>query len=313
VQTWNVAFNPGQPNLDFGKPLLTFSHGAAANDVVVAADNATLYTASADKSIKVWKAASDAPTKSFAHPNLVDAVAFNKEGTQLLTGCHDGKLRVWDIAKAMVLKEIAAHVVAQPPSASPIYCVAWSPDGKNVLSGSADHSLKLFDATSGNLVKEFKGYNEKDFDKGHRDGIFCAAFSPDGTKLASGSSTDKAIKIWNVADGTVALELANPNLKPSAVPLPPQAHPGWVYGLRYTKDGKYLISVGGAPKGSGYLAVWNIADGKLLSGEALPLGTFFALAIAPDGQSLAVGTGAIRTGTDEANKSFVLKMPAVVK
>jgi WD40 repeat protein len=199
-----------------------------------------------------------------------------------------------------------------PPSASPIYCVAWSPDGKNVLSASADHSLKLWDATSGMLVKEFKAYKEKDFEKGHRDGIYCAAFSPDGSKLASGSP-ERAIKIWNVADGSVALELSNPNLKPSPAVLPPQAHPGYVYGLRYTKDGKYLLSVGGAPKGSGYLAVWNAEDGKLLSGEALPLGTFFALAVAPDGKSIAVGTGPIRTGTDEPNKSYVLKMPEAVK
>src|SRR6516225_9491283 len=114
-----------------------------------------------------------------------------------------------------------------PPSASPIYCVGWSPDGKNVLSARADHSLKLWDATAGTLVKEFKAYKEKDFEKGHRDSVFCAAFSPDGTKLASGSSTDKAIKIWNVADGSVLLELSNPNLKATAVPQALQAHPGW--------------------------------------------------------------------------------------
>jgi hypothetical protein len=59
--------------------------------------------------------------------------------------------------------------------------------------------------------------------------------------------------------------------------------------------------------------VWNAADGKLLSGEVLPLGYFNAVAIAPDGQSLAIGTSAPRTGADEANRSYILKMPAVVK
>ena len=54
-----------------------------------------------------------------------------------------------------------------------------------------------------------------------------------------------------------------------------QSHPGWVYGVRYTPDGKRLVSVGDAPLNKGYLAVWDAADGKLLYGEELPLGVFY--------------------------------------
>ena len=86
---------------EFGKPLQTFTHGGAALDVVFAPDNVTLYTGSADKSVKVWKLASDAPVKNFPHPNLVDAVAFNPTGTQLATGCHDGKVRLFDLGKGV--------------------------------------------------------------------------------------------------------------------------------------------------------------------------------------------------------------------
>ena len=78
--------------------------------------------------------------------------------------------------------------------------------------------MKLWDATSGALVREFKGYKEKDFEKGHHDAVYTVAFSRDGQLLASGSS-DRTLKIWNVADGTVKHELANPNLKPP--PLSP--------------------------------------------------------------------------------------------
>src|SRR2546421_10745685 len=97
--------------------------------------------------------------------------------------------------------------------------------------------MKLWEAETGKLVRTFKAYKEKDFEKGHRDGIFCAAFSPDGKTIASGSS-DRSIKLWNVADGTVIRELVNPNIKPGVIPQPPQAHPGWVYGVRFTSDGK---------------------------------------------------------------------------
>src|SRR5262249_49049848 len=298
----NVVYNPGQPpSPEFTKTLQTYAHGAAALDVVFAADNATFYSASADKTAKAWKLASENPTRVFGHPNLVDAVAFNPTSTVLATGCHDGSVRLFDHAKGALAKEIKAHAT---PNATQIYCVVWTPDGKQVLSGSYDGSMKLWDAAGGTQVREFKAYKEKVSDKGHRDGVFCAAFSPDSKQIASGSS-DRCIKIWNAADGNVIRELVNPKIKQDAM-QGVVSHPGWVYSLRYTTDGKYLISVGGAPRNQGYLAVWNAADGKLEYGEELPLGTFYSVSLSPDGKHLAIGAG--RPG-QETNSSYILTMP----
>jgi WD40 repeat protein len=253
--------------------------------------------------VRAWKFATDAPTKSFAHPNLVDAVAFNPAGTQLATGCHDGNVRIWDITKAQVARQIQAYQGMQPY----VYTVVWSPDGKQVLSCGYDTAIKLWDATSGNLVREFKGYKEKEFEKGHRDSVFCVAFSPDGKQIASGSG-DFNVKLWNVADGSVVRELVNPKLKPAGT-SPPTSHPGWIYSVRFTPDGKYLVSAGKAPQNKGYLAIWEVADGKLLYGEELPLGVLYSVALSPDGKLLALGTGVTGRASAEGNNSYVLKMP----
>jgi WD40 repeat protein len=307
IQSWNVVFTQGQPlPPDFGKPLQSYAHAAAVTDVTFSPDGAFFYTGSADKTARQWKLASEAPVRNFPHPALVDAVAFCPNAPILATGCHDGKVRLFDLAKGAPLREINAHVTPQP---APIYCVAWSPDGKTVVSGSLDHTLKLWDAASGAAVREFKAYKEKEFDKGHREGVFCAAFSPDGKYLASGSS-DRTIKLWTVADGNVARELVNPNLK-AAPGDPAPSHPGWVYGVRFTPDGKQLISAGGAPKNMGALALWNVEDGKLLASEELPTGSLFGLALSADGKLIAVGTaGAARPGAADLNVSYVLKAPA---
>ncbi|MGE3806341.1 MAG: WD40 repeat domain-containing protein, partial [Gemmataceae bacterium] len=308
--TWNVVYNPGQPvPPDFGKETGRYAHDAAITDVVFAPDSVYYFSSSLDKSIREWKFASDTPVKNFGHPNLVDAAAFNPDMTLLATGCHDGNLRLWDMAKNQP-KQIAAHV---KPAANPIYCVTWSKDGNQLVTGSLDQSLKLWDAKSGNMVREFKAYDEKAFPKGHQEGVFCAAFSPDGKVLASGSS-DRTIKLWDVNSGQVIRELVNPNIKPpaGALPGPPQSHPGWVYKVAFTDDGKYLISVGNAPRNMGFLAVWNPADGKLLHSEELPIGPIYALAISPDKKWLVVGGGPRQTQAEKV-QGYILKMPDVVK
>jgi WD40 repeat protein len=307
VKTWNVLFNPGQPPPeDFGSAGLTYTHADAATDVAFAPDGSTFYTSGADRAVKAWKLAGDNPVRNLGHPNIVDAVAFNPAGTLLATGCHDGVLRLFDVAKGTPVRQVQAHTQPAPPKA--IYCVAWSPDGKYVLTGSEDETLKLWDAANGSPVRTFKAYKEKEFEKGHQGAVFCAAFSPDGKTLASGGS-DHAVKIWNVADGSVVRELLNPALKP-APGRPAESHPGAVYGVRFTADGKRLLSVGQAPSGHGSLALWGVADGKLLAAESLPLGPFYALAVAPDGKSLAVGAGPRgRPGSKPDNPTYILKMP----
>ena len=79
-----------------------------------------------------------------------------------------------------------------------------------------------------------------------------------------------------------------------------------MYGVRFLPDGQ-LVSVGGAPRNHGFLATWDVSHGKMLTAEELPLGTFYSLAVSPDGQLLAVGAGR-RSAAKEVN-SYVLKTP----
>ena len=312
VTAFNVAFNPGQPTPPaFGQSLQSFTHPDGALDVVFAADNATFYTAGGDKTIKTWRLAASAPTKNFGHPNMVGSVAFSPTSPtpMLATACADGKVRLFDVAKGQQVREINAHVQPMP---SAVYAVAWSPDGKFIVSGSLDKSLKLWDASNGNLVREFKAYKAKEFEKGHRGAVFAVAFSPDGKTLAS-AGDDRTIKLWNVADGTVLREFVNTAFKlpaPPVLPPPPAAHPNAVYALRFTPDGKHLISAGGAARDRGYLAIWDVADGKLVRADELPVGAIWALAVSRDGKLLALGTTqATGPPRNKVNTSYVIKMP----
>jgi WD40 repeat protein len=318
LQAVEVPFSAGQPLAkEFLKPMQSFTSTDVLSGLVVAADNASIYSAGQDKAMHVWKLASPVPTRNFAYGTNVDAVAFQPNGTLLAAAGHDGKVRFYDLVKNAQAKDINAHIreVQKQNVPQPIYSLTFSADGKQLLSASADYSLKLWDVAGGTLVREFKAHKEKEFEKGHQEPIYTAAFSPDGKFIASGSSgLERTIKIWDAMSGNVVRDLANPNYK-TAPMFPPASHPGSITNLRFTKDGKHLISVGDAPGNKGFIAVWDWQAGKMLSSDTLPLGVFYGLAIAPDEKSLAVSAGnrGLKNVSPEFNAAYLLKMPMMGK
>jgi WD40 repeat protein len=317
VTAWNIAFTAGQPlPPEFGKPIQSFPHPAAVGNVAFNTEG-LLFTSGEDKLARRFRIASDAPVKNFAHPNLVDAVAFDETGTLLATGCHDGQLRIWDIAKATALKTINAHVQTMPVTQqNPIYCVAWGPGSKQILTASYDKTIKLWDVAAGTLVKEFKAavdpapgakVEPPKGPVGHRDQVFTAAFTKDGKLFATGSS-DRSIKLWDVASGNVIRDFPNPDLKSVLPGEPAPSHPGWVHCVKFTTDEKQLVSVGPAPRYKGYFAVWNVADGKRVAGGERDSGPLHGLTLTPDGTKAVIGCGP-KTRTATEAEALILKLP----
>lgn len=313
---WSVPFTAGQPLAkDFLSPVQSWTTTEPLADFTIAADSASIYSAGQDKAMHVWKLASPAPTRNFPHPNNVDAVAFQPNTGLLMSACHDGQVRIFDLVKNAQVKAVNAHisVVNKANVPQPIYSLVFSPDGKQFLTSSFDNSIKLWDA-AGNLVKEFKAFKEKEFEKGHQEAVYTAAFSPDGKFIASGSSgLERTIKIWNL-DGTVARDLPHPGYK-SVPSFPPASHPGAVTNLRFTRDGKHLISVGDAPGNQGFLAVWDWQAGKMVYESTAHRGVYYGLALAPDEKTLTVTAGnRDRKGASpEFNSAYVLKVPVAGK
>ena len=301
VTAWNVSFQPGQlvPE-EFGQVVQRFAHAEAALAVAIA-EKGEVFTGSADKTLKQWKVAANVPTRSFQHPNLVDAVAWSPDGKTLATAGHDGVVRLFDVEKNAAGKTINAHTTPQP---APVYSVLWTTDGKQLLSTSFDKSMKLWDAASGNLVREFKPFDEKANPKGHTDQVFCAAVTKDGKFIASGSS-DRKIKLWDATTGAVVREFPHPTIKGE----PGQSHPGGIYQLRFTAEEKALVGVGPAPRNQGYVSVWNVADGKLVAGKEVSFGHAFGLAVSPDGRDLLVGFGPKDRQVPEA-EAVLIAVPA---
>ncbi|MCS6863764.1 MAG: hypothetical protein RMJ56_17155 [Gemmataceae bacterium] len=321
---WNVAGPANQPlPPEFGQVLQSFGHPVAVRGLVFNASG-QFCTVAADKLARLFRIASTNPIKRYDHPNLVACVAFDDTGHRLATGCHDGRVRIYDVTKDNILKQIDAHIVTMPQTiAHPIYAVCWSRDAKQLFSASYDKSIKLWDVASGNLVREFPPATAKKVEprknektnepstpkglgpQGHRDQVFSIALSKDGQFLASASS-DGTVKLWNVAAGQVVREFPSPELKPVFPEEPAPSHPGWVHAVRFDAQGR-LLSAGAAPKGRGSIAVWDSVQGKRLYGVEHPFGPVHALEIL-DNNRVVIGTASVPRNKTPA-LAAILQLP----
>ena len=180
---------------------------------------------------------------------------------------------------------LAAAALAQRPElviqtghADHISVVAFAPDSRLLASGSTDNTIRLWDATTGTELRALKGHTRP---------VLSLAFTRDGSVLASGSA-DQTIRLWDTTSGR-ELHVLGDDADGGAVA-------GGAAALAFGADGSTLISVSiDITQGEGGLRYalsfkhWDYATGQLLHAFSAPCGQVIAIALSPDGRTLASG------------------------
>ena len=232
--------------------------------------------------------------------NLVESVAFNPDGTRIVSGGADSTLSVWGAFSETRIRRLTGHKQR-------IRCVAFSPDGRQVVSGSDDHTIKVWEVDYENKVRTITGHvaavtsvafspdgkliasgsadqtlklwnaltgQELLTIDGHTAGVTCVAFSPDGAQIVSGSD-DTTIRVWDVTTGRNRLVL--------------HGHESAVTCVAYSGDGTRLASGGN----KGKARVWDVATGKMSLTISVTTPFFSSIrdiVFSPDGAWIVVGT-----------------------
>ncbi|MDB5352240.1 MAG: translocation protein TolB [Planctomycetota bacterium] len=203
--------------------------------MVFSPDGSTLATGGYGTHAKLWKVEDGTLLREFDTGPSVGGLrpVFSPDGTVLAVGNRNSTTTLFDVATGRLLHRL-------PKSES--HGLQFSPDGRTLAVAYADGSLALWNAADGQLLHDRKTSAEE---------LYRVDWSPDGRILASAGLMGK-ITLWNPADLSILRELDAPE---------------WVIGLRFSPDGRNLITAGGVSdtsKGKRSLKVWGI-EGSLYS------------------------------------------------
>jgi WD40 repeat protein len=172
-------------------------------------------------------------------------VSLSSDGQLLLTSGNESReLKKWHVPD---LRLIATFTNDDPDTGLPpeVDDSEFSPDGQ--LIGDSDiFGVKLRNAADGSLIRKIANAE-----------IVSIAFSPDGTLIAGASPTERAVKIWRVADGTLVRTL--PVTTDFQFPR-----------VAFTPNGLFIVAVYGSSNTAGAIQFWRVEDGRRVAVFAKP-------------------------------------------
>ena len=179
----------------------------------------------------------------------------------------------WHQKRVAQLREQAAVVISQAtgtPVESLIHAIVLSRKSQGL--GFMDLNPHGTDPLAVALAATI-GWGEADRFVGHQGAVMAVAFSPDGTRLVSGSA-DNSLRIWDVATG-----------QPIGAPL--LGHTARVRAVAFSPDGRRIVS-GAADQ---TLRLWDSSSGQPI-GRPLEghRGAVRSVAFSPDGRLILSGS-----------------------
>lgn len=214
---------------------------------------------------------------NFAHADLAKSVFTETLGNVWAVDLsQDGRLLAATDMSSIYLWQIAdgEHQLKFRSRVSWCSCVALSPDGKILASSSEDARIRLWDTETGQCLQTLED---------HCDWTLAVVFNLDGTLLAS-SGADDTVKLWDPTTGKCLRTLTG--------------HHNWVRGLAFVPGPKPALQAGKpgmnssilvSGGGDDWVRVWNAHTGECLQTFNAHSQGVWAIAVSPDGQSVATG------------------------
>jgi WD40 repeat protein len=204
------------------------------------------------------------------HSKNIFSLAFNSDGSRLVSGAADKTVRIWDVSSGAQLQsvEVPDHWV-QP--------VVFMNDGKSFATGTQDGTVRFFETASGKKIATLQAFVRPDV------WVMTMAVSPDG-KILTTAGTERAIRLWDAK---------------TLAPIGPAGHGAELTSAAFLDGGKTVATA----SQDGLVGVWNAENGQWIGhlGEGAKIGAHVAasangkrVAVATENPSLEIFDGARR-------------------
>ena len=172
----------GEITSEDGKPLYDNDHVLTA--VAFTPDGKSVIAADHAGVVRIWNTSSWS-LREFPGFGRVTAMDLSPDGTTLALGfgaslSTSSGIILWNVDNRQEIKTLRGHRAI---------AVVFSPDGRTLASTSEQHDVVLWDVVTGRQLLTLSG---------HANFVFGAAFSHDGSELAT-TDVDGGLRLWKAA------------------------------------------------------------------------------------------------------------------
>jgi len=243
------------------------AHSSRVTAVAWSARGSRLASASYDKTVRVWDAASGSSVLTYqGHWDRVLCTAWSPDGNLLASAGNDGTVQIWDPLTASLILAYREH-------SQPVLALSWSPDGKRMASACEDQTIQIWDTISGQPLHIHRSHGSR---------TLALGWSPDGKSVAFGGE-DKQIQVWSIQRERAGFLTSL--LLHSRGQFTYRGHFGRVNALAWSPAGQRVASVGSDKT----LQVWDSLSGKKYFVHRNASATLTCVSWSYDGRYLATG------------------------
>lgn len=235
-----------------------------------APDGQRVVTAGYDKQVIVWDLKTDQHQSLTAHQGQLLAVAFSRNG-QFATIDNNRTIHVWDLERLSSIATLSAAEGAWMD-------LCFSSDGNQLFTGGrrpAESKEKLRGVVT---LWNPSVQAQRDL-AGHENFVQALAYSPDHSRLVSGS-IDRTARVWDVQSGKQLAVLEGGGNTKRAVAYSPDGRTIFTAGSVLSEDRK---------TSSGEIRFWDAATFQESRAPVALPSSVMSLAVSADGRWLAAG------------------------
>jgi len=217
----------------------------------------------------LWNASSGTLIRTFiSSGGNTNWASFSRDGNKVLTGTYGTIVEDYNNGRASLWSRSSGDLIWKHWGAGP---VAYSPTGSFVARVAISSTIEILDGSSGTLINSWSG-----------SWPYSVAFSPEGTRIVTGSASFDEVRIWDVPDGNLIRTFSVTSFGASSVAFSP--------------DGTRVLAGG---YGDPTARLWNALDGTLI--RTITPGNpvteaIGSVAFSPDGTKALLGTCSVYQG-----------------